>query len=159
MPRSVMPRPSTRVRSYAAIACIPCSVAARACPFSFCSLTPMSMMLPLLAPSSNGPCVSTPSARASSAWNPKRQKNRSCLPPTWTKEELGKRTSIERFFGSVFLFFHLQRPPLWGWSAIERQVAFTYAASIIVGLTAQQAGRPDLIRSPKRVLAHTWEGL
>ena len=24
-------------------------------------------------------------------WNPKNQKNRSCLPPTWTKEELGKR--------------------------------------------------------------------
>ena len=22
--------------------------------------------------------------------NPKRQKNRSCLPPTWTKDELGK---------------------------------------------------------------------
>jgi transposase len=22
-------------------------------------------------------------------WNPKRQKNRSCLPPTWTAEELG----------------------------------------------------------------------
>src|SRR5207248_6253554 len=32
------------------------------------------------------------------AWNPKRQKNRSCLPPTWTREELGKRSSIERFF-------------------------------------------------------------
>ena len=45
-------------------------------------------------------------------WNPKRQKNRSCLPPTWTKEELGKRSGIERFFGRVFLFFHLQRPPL-----------------------------------------------
>ncbi len=60
-------------------------------------------------------------------WNPKRQKNRSCLPPTWTKEELGKRSSIERF----------------GWLA----------------LAAQQAGRPDLIRSPKRVLAHLWEGL
>lgn len=40
-------------------------------------------------------------------WNPKRQKNRSCLPPTWTKAELGKRSSIERFFGRVFLFFHL----------------------------------------------------
>jgi Transposase DDE domain len=26
-------------------------------------------------------------------WNPKRQKNRSCLPPTWTKEELGIRRS------------------------------------------------------------------
>jgi len=65
-------------------------------------------------------------------WNPKRQKNRSCLPPTWTKEELGKRTSIERFFGRVFLFFHLQRPPLSGWSAIARQIALTYTATIIV---------------------------
>jgi transposase len=91
-------------------------------------------------------------------WNPKRQKNRSCLPPTWTKEELGKRSSIERFFGRVFLFFHLQRPPLSGWSAIARQVALTYTATIIVGLAAQHAGRPELIRSPKRVLAHTWEG-
>ncbi len=92
-------------------------------------------------------------------WNPKRQKNRSCLPPTWTKEELGKRSSIERFFGRVFQFFHLQRPPLCGWSAITRQVALTYTASIMVALAAQQAGRPNLIRSPKRVLAHTWEGL
>jgi hypothetical protein len=33
----------------------------------------------------------------------------------------------------------------------------TYSASIIVGLAAQQAGRPDLIRSPKHVLAHLWE--
>ncbi len=92
-------------------------------------------------------------------WNPKRQKNRSCLPPTWTKEELGKRSAIERFFGRVFLFFHLQRPPLYGWSTIARQVALTYTATIIVALAAQQAGRPDLFRSPKRVLAHTWEGL
>src|SRR5436305_1952371 len=91
--------------------------------------------------------------------NPVRPKNRSCLPPTWTREELGKRSAIERFFGRVFLFFHLQRPPLCGWSAIARQVALTYTASIIVALAAHQAGRPDLIRSPKRVLAHTWEAL
>jgi transposase len=91
-------------------------------------------------------------------WNPKRQKNRSCLPPTWTKEELGKRSSIERFFGRVFLFFRLQRPPLSGWSTMVRQVALPYTATIIVALAAQQAGRLDLIRSPKRVLAHTWEG-
>jgi len=91
-------------------------------------------------------------------WNPKRQKNRSCLPPTWTKEELGKRNGIERFFGRVFLFFRLQRPPLCGWSAIATRVALTYTATIVVALAAQQAGRPDLIRSPKRVLAHTWEG-
>src|SRR5882762_5777328 len=30
------------------------------------------------------------------AWNPKNQKNRTCLPPTWTREELGKRSAIER---------------------------------------------------------------
>ncbi|GCE16686.1 hypothetical protein KDK_04860 [Dictyobacter kobayashii] len=92
-------------------------------------------------------------------WNPKRQKNRFCLPPTWTKEDLGKRSGIERFFGRVFLFFRLQRPPLAGWSTIARQVALTYTATIIVALAAQHAGRPDLIRSPKRVLAHLWEGL
>jgi hypothetical protein len=31
------------------------------------------------------------------------------LSPTWTAEELGKRTSIERFIGHVFSFFRLQR--------------------------------------------------
>ncbi len=95
-------------------------------------------------------------------WNPKRQKNRSCLPPTWTADELGKRTSIERFFGrvfSLFSLFRLQRPPLSGWSAVTSRVALTYAATVVVGLAAHQAGRPDLIRSPKRVLAHTWVGL
>jgi hypothetical protein len=95
-------------------------------------------------------------------WNPKRQQNRSCLPPTWTAAELGKRTSIERFFGrvfSLFSLFRLQRPPVAGWSAIAARVALTYAATVVVGLAAQQAGHPELIRSPKRVLAHTWEGL
>jgi len=72
---------------------------------------------------------------------------------------LGKRSGIERFFDRVFLFFHLQRPPLAGWSTITQQVALTYTAAVIVALAAQQAGRPDLIRSPKRVLAHVWEGL
>jgi hypothetical protein len=95
-------------------------------------------------------------------WNPKRQKNRSCLPPTWTTAELGKRRSIERFFGrvfSLFSLFRLQRPPLAGWSAVACRVALTCAATIVVGLAACQAGRPYLIRFPKRVLAHTWEGL
>jgi hypothetical protein len=91
------------------------------------------------------------------AYNSKNRKKHSCLPPTWTREELGKHSGIERFFGRVFLFFHLQRPPLTGWSEVASQVTLTYAASIIVGLAAQAAGRPDLIRSPKRVLAHLWE--
>jgi len=61
-----------------------------------------------------------PSAVAVIPWNPKRQKNRSCLPPTWPADELGKHSSIERFFTRAFrLFgiFRLPRPPLCGWSA------------------------------------------
>lgn len=57
-------------------------------------------------------------------WNPKRQKNRSCLPATWTKEELGKRSGIERFFGRVFLFFHGSRvrPSTAGLSSLRRSL-------------------------------------
>jgi transposase len=94
-------------------------------------------------------------------WNPKRQKNRSQLPPTWTADELGRRTAIERFFGrvfSLFSYFRLQRPPLGGWTAVATRVALTYTATVVVGLAAHQAARPDLIRFPKRVLAHTWDG-
>lgn len=90
-------------------------------------------------------------------WNPKNQKNRDCLPPTWTKPELGKRSGIERFFGRAFRFFGLQRPPVIGWTAVVQRVALTYAATLVVALAAQHAGRPDLIRAPKRVLAHLWE--
>src|SRR5260221_170335 len=93
-------------------------------------------------------------AHAVIPWNPKRQKQRDGLPPTWTAQELGKRTSIERFFGRVLVFFRLQRPPVFGWSAVEARVALTYAAVWVVALAAWQAGRPDLIRSPRLVLAH-----
>jgi transposase len=90
-------------------------------------------------------------------WNPKRQKKRDGLAPTWTAEQLGQRTSIERFFSRVMVFFRLQRPPVSGWSAVETRVALTYAAIWIVALSTWQAGRPDLIRSPRLVLAHVWE--
>jgi hypothetical protein len=98
-------------------------------------------------------------ARAVLPWNPKRQKKRDGLPPTWTAEELGKRTSIERFFGRTFIFFRLQRPPVSGWSAVASRVALTYAALWVIALAAWQAGRPELIRSPRLVLAHVWEGI
>lgn len=91
-------------------------------------------------------------------WNPKNQKNRDRLPPTWTLAELGKRSSIERFFGRVFRFFGLQRPPVIGWTAVVQRVALTYTAAIVVALVAHDAARPDLLRAPKRVLAHLWEG-
>jgi transposase len=97
-------------------------------------------------------------AHAVIPWNPKRQKQRDGLPPTWTVAELGKRTSIERFFGRVLVFFRLQRPPVFGWSAVETRVALTYAAVWVIALAAWQAGCPALIRSPRLVLAHAWEG-
>lgn len=92
-------------------------------------------------------------------WNPKRQKQRGGLPPTWTAEELGQRTSNERFFGRALVFFRLQRPPVFGWSAVETRVALTYAAVWVFALAAWQAGRPELMRSPRLVLAHVWRGM
>jgi hypothetical protein len=41
---------------------------------------------------------------------------------------VGQRTSIERFFSRVLVFFRSQRPPVFGWSAVETRVALTYAA-------------------------------
>jgi transposase len=100
-----------------------------------------------------------PGAQAVIPWNPKRQKRRDGLPPTGTAAELGKRTSIERFFGRALVSFRLQRPPVFGWSAVETRVALAYAAVWVIALSAWQAGRPDLIRSPRLVLAHVWEGV
>jgi transposase len=143
-----------------AIASIPCSVAALACPCSSWFLQPGFHDAPFARPLLElavelavrlyhiHPHIirldaaycglqlihwihATLGAIAVIPWNPKRQKNRSCLTPTWTKEELGKRSSIERFFGRVFLFFRLQRPPLSGWSTLARQVALTYTATIM----------------------------
>ena len=45
-----------------------------------------------------------------------------------------------------------------GWSAVETRNALTYDAVWVSALAAYQAGRPDLIRSPRVVLAHVWEG-
>src|SRR2546428_8048145 len=74
------------------------------------------------------------------------------------KKSLANAAASSASLGAFFSSFTRPRPPLCGWSELASQVALTYAASVIVGLAAQQAGRPDLIRSPKRVLAHLWEG-
>src|SRR5260221_10988695 len=98
-------------------------------------------------------------ARAVIPWNPKRQKQRDGLPPTWTAQELGKRTSIERFFGRVLVFFRLQCPPVFGWPAGETGGALTHAAVWVIAIAAWQAGSPHLIRSPPLVLAPGAEGV
>jgi len=45
---------------------------------------------------------------------------------------------------------------LWSWDS--HFFALTYAATVVVALAAHQADRPDLLRAPKRVLAHLWAG-
>ena len=97
-------------------------------------------------------------ARAVILWNSKRQTRRGGLPPAWTAKELGKRTSIKRFFGRVLIFFRMQRPSVFGWSPVETHVALTYAKVWVVALAAWQAERPEFIRSPRLVLAHVWVG-
>jgi hypothetical protein len=72
---------------------------------------------------------------------------------------LGKRTAIERFFGRTFMFFRLQRPPVSGSLAVASRVALTYAGLRVIALAATQAGHPELIRSPRLVLAHVWEDI
>src|SRR5262245_16920603 len=184
MRRSAMPRRTIPVPCCAAIGSTHSCVARAACRCCFGSRPPMSMTRPFARPllelairvSALRPRVirldagywglkliawihTALGARAVIPWNAKRQKRRDGLPPTWTAEELGKRTSIERFFGRVLVFFRLQRPPVFGWSAVEMRVALTYAAVWVIALAAWQAGRPDLIRSPRLVLAHVWEGV
>jgi len=61
--------------------------------------------------------------------------------------------------GLVLVVFRLQRPPVFGWSAVETRVVLTYAAVWVIALAAWQAGRPELIRSPRLVLAHVMEGV
>jgi hypothetical protein len=52
-----------------------------------------------------------------------------------------------------------QCPPVFGWSATLTRVALTYATVWVIAVAAYQAERPELIRSPRLVLAHVWEGV
>jgi hypothetical protein len=47
-------------------------------------------------------------------------------------------------------------PPLSGWPAVETRVALTFVIVWIIALAAWQAGRLDLIRASRLVLAHVW---
>src|SRR5262245_28310815 len=107
----------------------------------------------------------SPSGPAPSAWNPKRQKRRDGLPLTWMVEELSKRGSSERCCGRVLVYCRLQRPPgrcsSTGGQRSRRASRSPTGSVWVIALAAWQAGRPELIRSPRLalvVLAHIWEG-
>jgi hypothetical protein len=114
----------------------------------------------LLGPAAHrlDPCHLARGRRYSPSTPNDRRTVRAC-PPLGPKKNRACAVPSNASLAESSCSFTRPRPPLSGWSAIERHVALTYTASIIVGLAAQQAGRPDLIRSPKRVLAHCWEAL
>ena len=114
-PSGMLPR-TILVLSCEAFGCTPSSVAVLACLSSFCSLPAFAHDAPfakiLLAGAVRFYRIRPRIVRLDAAswglrllawihgvlgavavipWNPKNQKKRSCLPPTWTKEELGKR--------------------------------------------------------------------
>jgi hypothetical protein len=80
-----------------------------------------------------------------------------CLLPGGTRGIGQAERDRTVFRAGLAVLSPITRPPLYGWSAIASQVALTYTASLVVALAAKPAGRPDLIRSPKRFLAHLWE--
>ncbi len=131
------------------------------------------MMRPLRARGFNGRCACMLSAPASSAWmppdfglrliswihatlhavaviawNPKNQKNRSCLPPTWRHaRNWANVPPANASLAASSSFFIDNVPPCGVGRPSPGRSRFPYTASIIVGLAAKPAGRPDLIRS------------
>lgn len=64
------------------------------------------------------------------------------------------RATIERFFAWAKRYYKLKYFKVQGREAIGRHVLATYTAMLLVGWVAWQCKRPDLMRSPSRVLAY-----
>ena len=64
------------------------------------------------------------------------------------------RARIERFFAGAKPYDKLKYFKVQGREAIGRHVLATYTAMVLVGWVAWQCKRPDLMRSPSRVLAY-----
>lgn len=64
------------------------------------------------------------------------------------------RATIERFFRWVKCYYQLKYFKVQGRSAIMRHVLATYSATFFAGWVAAYYKRPDLMRSPSRVLAY-----
>lgn len=64
------------------------------------------------------------------------------------------RATIERFFAWAKRYYKLKYFKVQGYEAIGRHVVGVYIARLLVGWLAWQHKRPDLMRSPSRVLAY-----
>lgn len=71
----------------------------------------------------------------------------------WNTEVLGKRRTIERFFGIVKRYYGLNDFQTQGLQSVILHVLLTYIAVLSVALLAVEIGRKDLMRSPRRILA------
>jgi hypothetical protein len=58
------------------------------------------------------------------------------LPSTWRAQELGKRTSIERFFVRVLVLVRWQHSPDFGGLAVNTRIVVTSAAVSVIALAA-----------------------
>src|SRR5262249_46418469 len=158
----------TCVHCCAAIGCISCCVVARVCHCSFSCLGPMFMMP--LAPGlfSLGLSCSIGCGPASSAWTrdigacgrspgyirrwlrwPSYPGTQTPTQPLLPAAYLDRRRGRQAHGYRALLWARLPvlsppASPLWGWSAVARRVALTYAATIAVALAAQQAGHLHL---------------
>ena len=85
-----------------------------------------------------------------------RRKNRSIVQRDWLDwwvKRMGKRSTIERFFGIAKRWFGLNDFHGKGIESFLIHTLLTYCSMLSVALVAVRIGRPDLRLSPKQILA------
>jgi len=85
-----------------------------------------------------------------------RRKNRSIVQRDWLNwwiKRMGKRSTIERFFGIAKHWFGLNDFHGKGIESFLAHTLLTYCSILSVALVAVRIGRPDLRLSPKQLLA------
>ena len=85
-----------------------------------------------------------------------RRKNRSIVQRDWLiwwVKRMGKRSTIERFFGIAKRWFGLSSFHGKGSESFLLHTLLTYCSILSVALVAVRIGRPDLRLSPKQLLA------
>jgi hypothetical protein len=71
----------------------------------------------------------------------------------WWRQEREKRADIERSFGILKRWYGLKAFYVQGLENVMRHALLTCLAMLLTALAAQEIGRPDLGRSPRRLLA------